>query len=91
MNDGAVRVGMRVVDADGRRLGKVTRCDPWAFEVVRGFWGPRHWVIRYDEVVEVRGDEVHVARSDRDLLDLAAGRLPRTWSREGAPPWQGRG
>jgi hypothetical protein len=76
---------MSVVDADGRRLGRVTRLDPWGFEVVRGFFGPREWVIRYDEVLEVRGSEVRVARSEQDLLDLAAGRLPRTWRRDVLP------
>jgi hypothetical protein len=85
MDGRAVRVGMMVRDADGRRLGRVTRCDPWGFEVVRGFFGPREWVIRYDEVLEVRGDELCVARSDEDLLELAAGRLPRSWRRDVLP------
>jgi hypothetical protein len=85
MNDGSVQVGMTVVDGDGQRLGKVARCDPWGFEVVRGFWSPREWVVRYDEVIEVHGDEVRIARSDRDLLDLAAGRLPRGWRRDASP------
>lgn len=88
MNDGAVQVGMEVVDADGRRLGRVTRCDPLGFEVVRGFWSPREWVVGYAEVLEVRGNQVRIARSDRDLLDLAAGRLPHGRRREEplAPP-----
>ena len=85
MNDGAVQVGMTVVDADGRHLGKVTRCDRFGFEVVHGFWSPREWVVRYDEVADVRRGEVHIARSDRDLLDLAGGRLPRTWRRDASP------
>lgn len=72
---------MTVVDADGKRLGKVRRCDPWGFEVVRGFWGPSEWVIRYDEVLEVSGGRVKVARSDDALFELAAGRLPRIWRR----------
>lgn len=85
MNDGAVQVGMTVVDVDGRRLGKVTRRDPWGFEVVRGFWSPREWVVRYDEALEVRGGEVRIARGRDDLLELAAGRLPRSWRREALP------
>ncbi len=85
MDDRAVQVGRTVLDADGRRLGKVTRCDAWGFEVVRGFWWPREWVVRYDEVLEVRGDQVRIARGQDDLLDLAAGRLPRSWRRPGMP------
>jgi hypothetical protein len=82
MNDSAVKVGMTVVDVDGRRLGKVARSHRWGFEVVRGFWAPREWVIRHDEVLEVRGGEVRIGRSDRDLLDLAQGRLPESWRRD---------
>jgi hypothetical protein len=81
MSERGVEVGMTVVDADGRCLGKVTRCDPSGFEVVRGFWCPSEWVIRYDEVLEVRAGEVHVARSDEALFELAAGGPPRTWTR----------
>ncbi len=81
MDERSVVVGMTVVDADGRRLGKVTRCDGLGFEVVRGFWCPSEWVIRYDEVLDVRGGEVHVARSDEALFELSAGGFPRIWKR----------
>jgi len=73
---------MMVFDADGKRLGKVTRCDPSGFEVVRGFWGPFEWVVRYDEVLEARGNQIRIARSEGALFELAAGRLPRTWLRD---------
>ena len=73
-------IGMAVLDADGRRLGKVTRCDSWGFEVQRGFWGPREWVIRYDEILELGVDSVKVARSDAALFELAAGGLPHAWA-----------
>lgn len=85
-----MRRGMAVVDANGARLGKVTRCEAWGFEVERGFWQPLEWVVRWDEVLEVRGREVRVARSDEALFELAAGRLPRFWRRSpfalGGPP-----
>jgi hypothetical protein len=76
-----VRVGMNVFDADGKRLGNVTRCDPGGFEVVRGFWSPFEYVVGYDEVTDVRDEEVRVARSARALFDLADGRLPSIWRR----------
>jgi hypothetical protein len=79
--DPRVRTGMTVRDADGQRLGKVTRRDPWGFEVVKGFWSPSEWVIRWDEILDVRSGEVHVARSDRTLLELAEGKLPAFWRR----------
>ncbi len=84
-----VKIGQTVYDADGKRLGKVTRCDPWAFEVQRGFFGPRQWVIRYDEIVVLRADSVRVARSDADLFELAAGELPHSWPRY--VPLEGQG
>jgi hypothetical protein len=80
MDPTIVRTGMVVVDAAGRRLGKVTRCDQWAFEVRRGLWSPRDSVIRYDEVLGADGDTLRVARSDADLFELAAGGLPRSWA-----------
>jgi hypothetical protein len=84
-----VKVGQTVHDADGKRLGKVTRCDPWAFEVRRGFFGSRRWVIRYDEILELGDSSVRVARSDADLFELAAGELPHSWPRY--PPQEGQG
>jgi hypothetical protein len=81
MLDDEVRVGMSVVDADEHVLGRVTRLDAWGFEVERGFWQPKEWVVRWDEVLEVRGTVVEVARSDGDLFELASGGLPRFWRR----------
>jgi hypothetical protein len=75
-----ISVGMAVYDADGKRLGKVSRCDPWAFEVRRGLFSPYQWVVRYDEILELGADSVKIARSDADLFELAAGGLPHAWA-----------
>src|SRR5690242_8705815 len=77
--DTKVRVGMAVVDADGKRLGKVTRCGPRAFEVIRRFWSPYEWVIRWDEVLDVKDGVVRVARCGDELIELAEGGLPHGW------------
>lgn len=74
-----VEIGHVVYDADGKLLGKVTRCAPEGFEVRRGFFGGRSWVIRYDEILELGADSVKIARSDEDLFELAAGELPHSW------------
>ncbi|HEX9049947.1 MAG TPA: hypothetical protein VF841_05380 [Anaeromyxobacter sp.] len=82
-----VRLGQRVRDADEKDLGRVTRLHEWGFEVGRTFlvrFG-RGAVVRYDEVRGVRDGALVVARSDRDLLELAAGGVPRSW-RVPAPP-----
>lgn len=79
--DDRVKVGMAVLDQDGRTLGRVARLHPWGFEVVRGFWSPREWVIRWDEVLDVGEAGARVARSARELFDLAEGGLPPWWNR----------
>lgn len=82
-----VRLGQRVRDADGKDLGRVTRLHDWGFEVRKGlpFLVRHDRVIRYDEVRGVRDRALVVARSDRDLFDLAEGGVPRSW-RVPAPP-----
>jgi len=82
--DDRVQVGMDVRDADGKRLGKVSRCDAWGIEVTRGFWSPSEWVLRWDEVLGVEGRVVKADRSDEDIFVLAAGGLPSRW-RRGTP------
>ncbi len=76
-----VRVGMRVRDRDGNSLGRVTELYDWGFSVVKGlpvlFRSDR--VARYDEVRELRGDELVLARSSRDLVTLARGEIPPAW------------
>ena len=93
--DDRVQVGMGVRDADGKRLGKVSRCDAWGIEVTRGFWSPSEWVVRWDEVLGVAGGVVKVDRSDEDLFVLASGGLPARWRRgtpeAAAPETTGRG
>lgn len=83
--DERVKVGMAVFDADGKRLGKVTRCDPWGIEVSRGFWSPFEWVILWEEIADVENGRVHVTRGDDALVVLAEGGMPESWKR-GTPP-----
>ena len=76
-----VRVGDEVRDLDGTDLGRVTRLYAWGFEVGRGFpiLFRRQAVVRYDEVRGVRDGTLVVARSSRDLRDLAEGGVPASW------------
>ncbi len=82
-----VRVGQEVLDVQGKRLGRVTTLFDWGFEVARGFpiLFRQSWVVRYDEVRGLRDGALVVARSDDDLLTLAAGGVPPSW-RIPAPP-----
>jgi hypothetical protein len=82
-----VRKGQRVRDLDGKPLGRVTVLYEWGFAVHRGlpFLVRSDYLVRYDEVRGVRDGALVVARSSRDLFDLAAGDIPPSW-RVPAPP-----
>ena len=82
-----VRLGQRVRDAEGKDLGRVDRLYDEGFEVARGFpiLFRRVEVVRYEEVRGQRDGALVVARSGRDVFDLAEGGIPRSW-RVPAPP-----
>ncbi len=76
-----VSIGQGVVDLDGTSLGRVVALYAWGFKARRGLpiLSRREHVIRYDEVRGVRDGALLVSRSRRDLFDLAAGEVPRSW------------
>jgi hypothetical protein len=76
-----VRLGQRVRDVDGRDLGSVKALYDWGFAISKGFpiLFRRDWVARYDEVRGVREGALVLARSDRDLFQLAEGDVPDAW------------
>jgi hypothetical protein len=82
-----VRVGQRVVDVDGDSLGRVDELYETGFSVVKGLplLFRKDFVARYEEVREVRGEELVLARSKRDLFDLACGEIPPSWRVEARP------
>ena len=82
-----VRIGQRVRDLDGNDLGRVTRLYEQGFAAMKGFpiLFRKDIVARYDEVRGVRNGEIVLARSARDLEDLAAGEVPPSW-RVPVPP-----
>ena len=84
-----VRVGQRVCDLDGRSLGRVRELYDGGFAVVKGFplLFRTDLVARWDEVRELRDGVVVLARSRRDLFELAGGGIPPAW-RVSAPPGQ---
>jgi len=62
-----IREGMTVYSADGEKLGKVLTCDDQTFIVEKGFFFPKDYVARYEDVVEASGDEIHL-QSGREAL-----------------------
>jgi hypothetical protein len=76
-----VRKGQRVRTFDGEDLGRVTRLYDSGFAVLKGFpilFG-KDTVVRYDEVRGERDGALVVARSARDLFELAEGEIPGSW------------
>jgi hypothetical protein len=82
-----VRLGMRVRDVDGKSLGRVDALYDSGFSVLKGLpiLFRSDFVARYDEVRELRGDELVLARSSRDLFTLARGEIPPAWRVSAAP------
>jgi hypothetical protein len=76
-----VRLGQQVTDLDGRSLGRVTRLYQDGFVTREGLpiLFRRDHLLRYEEVRGVRDGALVIARSGRDLHDLAAGGLPPSW------------
>ncbi|WP_080681946.1 YsnF/AvaK domain-containing protein [Sorangium cellulosum] len=59
--------GMVVRSSDGEKLGKVTRLDVDAFEIEKGFFFPKEYAVRYDEVLGIRDGDVILTHA-RDQL-----------------------
>lgn len=62
-----VQEGMTVRTADGEKLGKVVTCESDRFIIEKGFFFPKDYLARYDDVAEVRDDEVHLRLSGDQL------------------------
>ncbi|WP_437640481.1 YsnF/AvaK domain-containing protein [Sorangium sp. So ce854] len=79
-----LRHGMVVRSADGEKLGKVTRIEPTSFEIEKGLFFTTEYLVRYDEVADIRDGEVILAHG-REQLARAGGQAREA----GAPIGQG--
>jgi uncharacterized protein (TIGR02271 family) len=55
-----VREGMVVYSADGEKLGKVFQCEAESFIIEKGFFFPKDYIARYEDVATVNGDEIRL-------------------------------
>jgi hypothetical protein len=74
-----VTEGMSVRDLDGRRVGKVIRCEATRFIVERGLLLTRWYQVGYDDVLEAREDDLVIRSRRDDLLEW----IPGAGTREG--------
>jgi uncharacterized protein (TIGR02271 family) len=65
---------MTVRSADGEKLGKIVACEAERFFIEKGFFFPKDYLARYDDVSQVRGDEVLLRRSGAELRGEAGER-----------------
>ncbi|XYI03817.1 YsnF/AvaK domain-containing protein [Sorangium sp. So ce1128] len=72
-----IKRGMVVRSSDGEKLGEVVRLDETRFEIEKGFFFPKEYAVRYDEVAFIQGGEV-ILTHGRDQLAAARGRARET-------------
>jgi uncharacterized protein (TIGR02271 family) len=66
----SVREGMTVFSSDGEKLGKVLSCDASTFTIEKGFFFPKDYVARYDEVAAVTGDDIRLAVTKDTFIQM---------------------
>ena len=62
-----IRQGMTVYSSDGEKLGHVVQCDASTFVIEKGFFFPKGYVARFDDVSLVSGDEIRLSRERAQL------------------------
>ena len=73
-----ILTGMDAFSVDGEKLGEVERLDDDSITIEKGWFFPRDFTIRYDDVVDIREDHLVVSRSRADL---------EGWQDEGYSGW----
>lgn len=63
----AVTEGLNVFTQDGEKLGKVIELEDDYLTVEKGFFFPKDFTFRYDDVVDVRDDELFINRNRSEL------------------------
>jgi uncharacterized protein (TIGR02271 family) len=68
MQGGAkVEIGMKVRSSDGEKLGKVVSCDSGGFIIEKGFFFPKEYSARFDQVADYREGELWLTEAADEL------------------------
>src|SRR4051794_20816622 len=62
-----VREGLKVRGSDGTNLGKVVSCEADTFIIEKGFFFPKDFTARYDQIADIRSDEIWLGESGDQL------------------------
>ena len=75
--------GMVARSSDGEKLGKIIACRSDGFMIEGGFLAPKNYLARYQDVAEVRGNDVILTLTRKQVLaqDEEPGEM---WGVEGA-------
>jgi len=65
----SLREGMTVHSADGAKLGKVVSCQGDGFIIEKGVFLPKATQFEYDDIAEMRGDDIYLAHERAQLAD----------------------
>jgi uncharacterized protein (TIGR02271 family) len=64
-----IREGMTVYSADGGKLGKVLTCGASTFIIEKGFFFPKDYVARYDEIADQTGDDIRLVATKDSFVN----------------------
>jgi uncharacterized protein (TIGR02271 family) len=67
----SLREGMIVHSADGAKLGKVVACHSDGFIIEKGLFLPKATQFQYDDISEMRGDDIYLAHEQAQLTDAS--------------------
>jgi uncharacterized protein (TIGR02271 family) len=67
-----VQQGMMVYSSDGEKLGKVFAVSDTEFQVEKGLFFPKDYVLRFEDIIDIRGGDV-IVRHARASLGAASG------------------
>ncbi|MHB8873782.1 MAG: DUF2382 domain-containing protein [Myxococcaceae bacterium] len=62
-----IKKGMKVHGSDGKDLGKVVAFGDDTFMIEKGFFFPKDYYCRYDEIADIREGDIWLSRSSADL------------------------
>jgi uncharacterized protein (TIGR02271 family) len=62
-----IHQGQHVLSADGKKLGTVIALDDDGFSVEKGIFFPREMAFRYEDINNVRDDQIYLWRNKADL------------------------
>jgi uncharacterized protein (TIGR02271 family) len=68
-----IRKGMTTRSVDGEKLGKIVAMDDYGFTVEKGIFFKKDYLIRYDEITGIEGDEVQLASQASQLHEAGEG------------------